>query len=260
MHRGISTCMTFHPAPPNSGIVFRRTDVTPFEVIKATVGNVSNTERCTQLKNHNNYSVSMVEHVMSALRGMDVDNVIVDINGEEIPVLDGSAVVIASKISKVGLLEQQVEKRYFRLKKTIRVEVGLSFIEASPFDGISYSIGFKNDHNLSFLTHQSAIFNVGTHDFLINIAAARTFGYEKEIDYLKSKGLIKGASLENALLIGRGKIIPNLRYPDEFARHKLLDVMGDLALLPPFLAKIDGERTSHHLNNLLAQEILNNIY
>lgn len=260
LHSGITACMAIHPAPPNNGIVFRRTDVTPFEMIAATVENVSNTERCTQLMNHKGYSISMVEHVLSALRGMGIDNAIIDVNGEEIPVLDGSSFTIAAKIAEIGLSEQQVEKRDLRLKKVVRVEVGRSFLEASPSDETSYAIGFKNEHNLPFLTDQTAFFNVGVHDYLSDIAPARTFGYEIEVDHLKSKGLIKGASLENAVLIGESGIISHLRFQDEFARHKLLDIIGDLALVPPFLAKIEGDRTSHRLNTLLAREILNNLY
>jgi len=257
LHSGIVARMVFHPAPPNSGIVFRRTDVTPFEVIEATVANVSNTDRCTQLTNQNGYSVSMVEHVMSALRGMGVDNAVIDVSGEEIPILDGSAVTIAAKIAEAGLSEQQAEKKYFRLKKTVRVEEGKSFLEASPYDGISFAIGFKNEHNLPFLTDQTAFFIVGVHDYPHDIAPARTFGYEKEIHFLKSKGLIKGASLENAVLIGERGIVSDLRFQDEFARHKLLDAIGDLALIPPILAKIEGDRTSHRLNTRLAREVLN---
>ncbi|MGM1049133.1 MAG: UDP-3-O-acyl-N-acetylglucosamine deacetylase [Bacillota bacterium] len=260
IHSGIVTCMTLHPSRPNSGIVFRRTDVEPFEIIEAKVKNVSNTERCTQLTNHNGYSVSMVEHVMSALRGMAVDNAIIDINGEEIPVLDGSSLDIATKISEVGLSRQNVEKKYLRLKKNVRVEIGKSFLEAFPCSAMSYTIGFKNVHNLPFLSDQIAYFDFELNDYLSDIALARTFGYEKDINYLRSKELIKGASLGNAVLIGESGIMSNLRFQDEFARHKLLDVIGDLALIPPFLAKIKGERTSHHLNILLARKVLKHLY
>ncbi|MCM3785128.1 UDP-3-O-acyl-N-acetylglucosamine deacetylase [Neobacillus mesonae] len=260
LHSGMTTSMIFHPAPPDSGIVFRRTDITPYETIKAAVNNVSNTDRCTQLSKHHSCSISMVEHVLSALRGMGVDNVIIEVNGKEIPVLDGSAVTIAERIKQVSLSDQKAEKRCFRLKKTIRVEQGKSYLQAVPCDEITYSIVFKNDHNLHFLTDQTAFFNGDPQNYLYDIAPARTFGFEHEVEYLKTKGLIKGASTENAVLIGNSGIISNLRYQDEFARHKLLDVIGDLALIPPFWAKIEGQRTSHHLNTLFAKEILKQLY
>ncbi|GAB6929189.1 UDP-3-O-acyl-N-acetylglucosamine deacetylase [Paenibacillus sp. JCM 10914] len=255
LHSGTLTNMTVHAARPNKGIVFRRVDTEPAQFIKATVDNVSNTERCTQLMNEYGYTVSMVEHILSALRGMGVDNAIIDLDGAEIPVLDGSAALIAARIAEVGLLEQQAPLRYYHLTKVIRVQVGRSFLTASPYEEVSYMIGFRNDHHLPFLADQTAVFHVAQDHYASEVAAARTFGYETELDGLRAKGLIKGASTDNAVLIGKSGILSDLRYENEFARHKLLDVIGDLALVPPFLAKIEGERTSHYLNMLLAREI-----
>lgn len=251
--------VVFHPAPPDSGILFRRVDVSPHEIIQAKAQNVVNTQRCTEIANANGCAVAMVEHVLSALRGIDVDNVIIDVSGEEIPILDGSALAIASHIREIGLAQQDITRKVFRLRRTVRVEDGNALLEAVPSDNLSYAIEFKNDHNLSFLCDHTAFFDVRDHDYLKEIAPARTFGYEKEVEFLRSIGLIKGASLDNAVLIGEEAVISNLRFPDEFARHKLLDVIGDLALVPPFVARIRGERTSHKLNNLFAREIINHL-
>ncbi|SFS36854.1 UDP-3-O-acyl-N-acetylglucosamine deacetylase [Paenibacillus sp. 453mf] len=260
LHSGISASMTLHPAPADSGIHFRRTDLTPAEIISAVPYNVSSTDRCTQLTNEYHYSISMVEHVLSALRGMGVDNAIIETDGEEIPVLDGSSAMISDRIAETGLVEQHALKTYMRLTKAVRVQLGHSYLEALPSEEISYEIRFMNDHELPFLTNQTAYFNPGIHDYRSEISPARTFGFEQEVNALKSKGLIQGASLDNAVLIGNNQILSNLRYPDEFARHKLLDVIGDLALAPPFLAQIKGVRTSHRLNTLLAREIMNSLH
>ncbi|WP_405155498.1 UDP-3-O-acyl-N-acetylglucosamine deacetylase [Paenibacillus sp. FSL K6-0108] len=259
IHSGNWSEMTLHSAQPNTGIVFRRVDIDPYEVIEAKIDNVSNTERCTQLKNLNGYSVSMVEHTLSAVRGMGIDNVIIDVNGEELPIFDGSSTDIAAKISEVGYLQQEIKKTYLHLQQKIRVEHGNSFLEAQPSSMISYCVCFKNEHNIAYLSDQTSNFNFIENNYLTDIAPARTFCFEKEIMYLKSKGLIQGASLEHGIVIGEEKIYPNLRFHDELARHKLLDLIGDLALNPPFHANIIGSGTSHYLNTLFARELLNNL-
>lgn len=248
-----------HPAEPDTGIVFRRVDVKPFEIIEAHIDNVSNTERCTELKNKNGYTVSMVEHTLSALRGMGIDNVLVDVHGEELPIFDGSSFFIATKIAKVGVLDQNVQKRHLRLNRTIRVEHNNSFLEAHPSPMLHYSVCFKNDHNVPSISDQTSHFSFMNNHYLTYIAPARTFCYEKEIVYLKNKGLIQGGSLDNGIVIGEHEIYPNLRFPDEFSRHKLLDLIGDLALIPSFSAKIEGEGISHYLNTLFAKEISKNL-
>ncbi|SDX34579.1 UDP-3-O-acyl-N-acetylglucosamine deacetylase [Paenibacillus sp. PDC88] len=260
LHSGIPASMTIHPAPADSGILFRRADLSPVEIISAVPHHVSSTDRCTQLTNGHHYSISMVEHVMSALRGMGVDNAIIEADGEEIPVLDGSSVMISDRIAETGLVEQHALKKYRRLTQAIRVQIGRSYLEAIPSEEISYEIQFTNDHELPFLTNQIAYFNPAIHDYRSEISPARTFGFEQEVNLLRSKGLIQGASMDNAVLIGNSRILSDLRYPDEFARHKLLDVMGDLALAPPVLAQVRGVRTSHRLNTLLAREIMNNLH
>ncbi|UPK45055.1 UDP-3-O-acyl-N-acetylglucosamine deacetylase [Paenibacillus pabuli] len=259
VHSGNLSEITLHSAQSNTGIVFRRVDVDPYEIIEAKIGNVSNTERCTQLKNMHGYTVSMVEHTLSAVRGMGIDNVIIDVNGEELPIFDGSSTNIAAKISEVGHLQQEVKKTYLHLQQKIRVEHGNSFLEAHPSSTISYCVCFKNEHNIAYLADQTSNFNFIENNYLTDIAPARTFCFEKEIMYLQSKGLIQGASLEHGIVIGEERIYPNLRFHDELARHKLLDLIGDLALNPPFHANITGSGTSHYLNTLFAQELLNNL-
>lgn len=260
IHSGTWTRMTLHPSEPGSGITFRRTDVTPPQIIEAKVENVASTERCTELRNQEGYSVSMVEHVLSALRGLSVDNALIDVNGEEIPGLDGSSFPIALKLLEVGLLEQKAEKKYFRLREKVRVQAGTAFISVSPASMTTYTIGFKNDHGLSFLDDQTAYFNDNPNDYIESVSPARSFCYEKELVSLRSKGLIKGATENIGVIIGPNGPLSTLRFQDEFARHKLLDVIGDLALLPPFLARIEGERTSHQLNMRLARQILEHLY
>jgi UDP-3-O-acyl N-acetylglucosamine deacetylase len=259
VHSGNLSAITLHSAQPNTGIVFRRVDVDPYEIIEARIGNVSNTERCTQLKNMHGYTVSMVEHTLSAIRGMGIDNVIIDVNGEELPIFDGSSTNIATKISEVGHLQQEAPIKYLHLQQKIRVEHGNSFLEAHPSSMISYCVCFKNEHKIAYLSDQTINFNFIDNNYLTEIAPARTFCFEEEIMYLKSKGLIQGASLDHGIVIGEKKIYPNLRFHDELSRHKLLDLIGDLALNPPFHAKIIGSGTSHYLNTLFAQELLNNL-
>ncbi|WP_337034358.1 UDP-3-O-acyl-N-acetylglucosamine deacetylase [Paenibacillus illinoisensis] len=259
IHSGNVSEITLHSAQPNTGIVFRRVDVDPYEIIEARIGNVSNTERCTQLKNKQGYTVSMVEHTMSAVRGMGIDNVIIDVNGEELPIFDGSSTHIAAKISEVGHLQQEVKKTYLHLQQKVRVEHGDSFLEAYPSSMISYCVCFKNEHKIAYLSDQMSNFNFIENDYLTDVAPARTFCFEEEIMYLRSKGLIQGASLEHGIVVGNKEIYPNMRFHDELSRHKLLDLIGDLALNPPFHANIIGSGTSHYLNTLFARELLNNL-
>lgn len=259
IHSGILSEITLHSAQPNTGIIFRRVDVDPYEIIEAKIDNVSNTERCTQLKNKHGYTVSMVEHTLSAVRGMGIDNVIIDVNGEELPIFDGSSINIAAKISEVGHLQQEVKKSYLHLQQKVRVEHGNSFLEAHPSSMISYYVCFKNEHEIAYLSDQTSNFNFIENDYLTDIAPARTFCFEEEVTYLRSKGLIQGASLEHGVVIGEKEIYPNLRFHDELSRHKLLDLIGDLALNPSFHARIIGSGTSHYLNTRFARELLNNL-
>lgn len=259
IHSGNLSEITLHSAQPNTGIVFRRVDVHPYEIIEAKIDSVSNTERCTQLKNMDGYVVSMVEHTLSAVRGMGIDNVIIDVNGEELPIFDGSATDIAAKILEVGHVQQEVKKTYLHIQQKVRVEHGNSFLEAHPSSMISYSVCFKNEHKMAYLSDQTSNFSFIENDYITDIAPARTFCFEEEVMYLKSKGLIQGASLDHGIVIGKQKIYPNLRFQDELSRHKLLDLIGDLALIPSFHATIIGSGTSHYLNTLFARELLNNL-
>jgi UDP-3-O-acyl N-acetylglucosamine deacetylase len=208
IHSGNLSEITLHSAQPNTGIVFRRIDVDPYEIIEAKIDNVSNTERCTQLKNMHGYTVSMVEHTLSAVQGMGIDNVIIDVNGEELPIFDGSSIEIATKISEVGHLQQEDKKKHLHLQKKVRVEHGNSFLEAHPSYMISYYVCFKNEHEIAYLSDQTSNFNFIENDYLTDIAPARTFCFEEEVMYLRSKGLIQGASLERGIVIGEKEVYP----------------------------------------------------
>jgi len=253
VHSGNMSSITLHPAPPNTGYIFKRVDLHPAQTIQAILQNVTSTQRCTKISNSQGTSVMMVEHVLSALRGMNIDNAIIDVHGEELPILDGSAFYIASNISKIGILRQTDETTYLHLHQHVRIDEGSSFLEAYPDSSTSYDISFQNDHNISYLGDHAFEFQPEHQDYLLTIAPARTFCYEKEITVLKHQGLIQGAAAGQGIIIGINQTSPPLQFHDELARHKLLDLMGDLALIPPFHARIKGSGISHGLNNRFAK-------
>jgi len=250
VHSGRNASITLHPAEANNGITFFRADIAAGRdaEIPARFTHVSTTDLCTSV-GPSGASVATIEHLMAALSAFDVDNVMVEIDGPEVPVMDGSAGAFVAALDEAGVARLEAPRRYIRILKPVRVEVGESFAEFTPYDGrrVEVEIDFKNP----LIGNQVFAASIDRECFRRDIARARTFGFLADVEQLWSRGLALGASLENAIVIGDDRVInpEGLRYADEFARHKLLDAVGDLALAgAPIFGRYRSYRGGHRLN------------
>ena len=256
VHSGKEFLLEICPALPDSGIVFMRIDLQGDNLIMADYNNVSDTQMCTVLSNGKGASVGTVEHLMSALWGCGIDNVIVKIDGDEIPVMDGSSKAFVDAILEIGVVEQEVGRKILEIIKPIRVEVEDKFIEVLPHEGFAVSCDIDFSHEA--IGRQSYSYSDNESDYYAEVSKARTFGFVSDLDKLKAVGLARGASLDNAIGIGEGGILNEggLRYTNEFARHKVLDCIGDLYLARKRIkGKINSFKGGHLLNNLLLKKI-----
>lgn len=261
LHSGKPARMTLYPAPAGTGVLFRRTDLrgalSEAEIsILACYGRVSDTRLGSTIANDGGVSVAMVEHLMSALAGCGVDNVIVDLDGPEVPVLDGSSAPLAMLLECAGIVQLAAGRRYIRILETVRVEDGEKSASLSPHDGIR--INFEIEFASTVIGHQSYCFDLSPDVYKAQIARARTFGFMHEVEYMRSIGLALGGSLENAVVLAGNDVVNagGLRFPDEFVRHKILDAIGDLYLAgAPFIGRFDGVRSGHELNNRLLRAL-----
>lgn len=261
LHSGRNVTMTLIPAGVHEGIYFVRTDVSPMTRIDALWSNVIDTKMCTKIADTNGFSVGTIEHLMAALAGMEIDNLRIEIDGPEVPVMDGSSSPFVKKMRQVGLEHQKAYRRYLKIMKEIIVEHDDVYLKISPADHFSVSFNY----NIQRLRKDISI---GIQDLEIvvdavtfeEIASARTFGFFEEVEYLKTKGLALGGSLENAIVFKEGKVLnpEGLRAKDELVRHKILDLVGDLSLAGPILGKIEGYSSGHTTNNLLLRAIFSN--
>ena len=253
LHSGEKVNMTLRPAAKDTGIIFRRLDIEPIQQIPARAESVIDTMLGTTIAKKN-ASVMTVEHILAAFAGLGIDNALIDLDGPEVPIMDGSSASFIFLIESAGIEEQNASKKFLRIKKTIRVEDGEKFAEFKPYNGyrISFEIDFDHPMIKSKLTKLSVDFSTLT--FLKEISRARTFGFLKEIETLRSKNLALGGSLDNAIVFDDYRILnqDGLRYQDELVRHKILDVVGDLYLMGHILVgEFNGYKSGHELNNKL---------
>jgi UDP-3-O-[3-hydroxymyristoyl] N-acetylglucosamine deacetylase len=233
VHSGAPVRIVLHPAEANTGIVFQRTGLPGgiARTIPALRENVGATELCTVIGEPNGASVSTIEHLMAALAGMGVDNVLVEVNGPEVPIMDGSAIKFVEAIDEAGLETLLPNRKQIKILKAVRIEHGRSWAELAPRDR-----GFEIDVEIDFPTpiigRQRRLIEITPANFRSEIAEARTFGFMKDVEFLWKNNLALGASLENTVALGDDRVInpEGLRFPDEFVRHKILDAVGDLAL------------------------------
>jgi UDP-3-O-[3-hydroxymyristoyl] N-acetylglucosamine deacetylase len=246
LHTGRYAKVHLKPAPRDTSIVFIRTDKEL--AIKASVGSVIDTAFSTTL-GYNGVKIRTVEHLLAALYGLGIDNLIVEVNGPEIPTLDGSSMELISIILKGGIAKQGKKKPFIRIAKPICFTDGYAEIAAFPYDGrrISYRIHFIHH----FLGEQKLSLELTEETFVKEIAPARTFGFLKDVEYLRANGLAKGGSFENAIILGRDGVLNSsgLRFKDEFVRHKMLDLIGDFSLLGfPLYGHIVASKSGHATN------------
>ncbi len=253
VHSGNPVHMTLRPAPANSGIQFVRTDITGVDnVVPASWDKVVETTLCTVIANDAGVKVSTIEHLMAALLGCGVDNVIVEINNEEIPIMDGSAKDFVALIDNVGLEPQNAPRRVLRIKKEVVFEEGDKRAVLKPASTPTYSFEIDFSAKNMLIGKQNQHVQLVNGNFRHEICDARTFGLLEEVEYLKSIGLARGGSLENAIVVSKDKILnpEGLRFDNEFVRHKILDSIGDLYLAGgPLKGHFDGVRAGHAVNN-----------
>jgi UDP-3-O-acyl N-acetylglucosamine deacetylase len=243
LHTGKESSLFFSPAPPNAGVFFLKEG----RKIPVLANNVKETRRGTALD-----GVAVVEHLLSAVYGLGIDNLQIEVSGDEVPALDGSALPILEAMHSAGIFEQKEFKNFLTLKRPLKIVEGDASLEALPYHG------FKIDFMVNFpgAGEQFYSFDFQRGDFKKEIAPARTFGYIEEYELLKEQGLARGASFENALVLGRDGYINTPRFPDEIVRHKILDLVGDLSLLGrPLLAEIRAVKSGHKLNIELVRRL-----
>jgi UDP-3-O-[3-hydroxymyristoyl] N-acetylglucosamine deacetylase/3-hydroxyacyl-[acyl-carrier-protein] dehydratase len=255
LHLGIRCKLTFQPARARQGIVFRRTDCPGLPQIRAHVSEVSSSERRTQL-GKGDHAVHTVEHVLAAVTGMGIDDITIDMDGPEPPILDGSAAPFLAALSEAGLASLEGEPEFLRLTEPVRIIDGASVYEAYPHDGLELDVTIEFPHPL--IGKQSRRFTVTQASFASELSRARTFGFVHEVDALRAKGLIKGASLDNAVVLDDSDILSGaLRWSDEFVRHKAMDCIGDLALAGARVqARIVAVKPSHRGTVTLVREMV----
>jgi UDP-3-O-[3-hydroxymyristoyl] N-acetylglucosamine deacetylase len=258
LHTGQKVRITLRPASPDTGIVFRRLDLaTPID-IPARADLVGETRLCSCLV-RGEAKVYTVEHLMSALSGLGIDNAFVDLDAQELPIMDGSASPFALLIQQAGIEEQGAPKRFLRVKRRVEVKDGDKFARLDPYEGyrLSFSIDFR--HPMIERSTQSVTVDFAETSYLKEIARARTFGFMHEVEDLKDSGFALGGGLENAVVLDEQGVLNSegLRFADEFIRHKLLDAIGDLYLLGrPLLGAFTAHKSGHGLNNRLARAAL----
>lgn len=258
VHTGAPVSIILSPADPDTGITFVVPDSADNEVeISASSDAVSNVTLCTVLSNGNGSNVATVEHLLAAVRGLGVDNMRIEIDSGEVPIMDGSSEAFVDAIDEVGLSVQDAPRRFIKVLKPVRVEDGDAWGELSPHDGFLVDVGIEFDTPL--IGKQRIRLEITPDSFRNELARARTFGFMKDVERLWAAGLALGAALDNTVAIGDDRVInpEGLRFSDEFVRHKALDAVGDLALAgAPLLCAYRSHRGGHRLNSLMVKALL----
>jgi UDP-3-O-[3-hydroxymyristoyl] N-acetylglucosamine deacetylase len=258
LHSGLRVEMTLRPAPPHTGIVFRRVDLQEPIDFPANAIDVGDTRLASVLVS-GNARVSTVEHVLSACAGLGVDNLFIDLTAEEVPIMDGSASTFVYLLKSAGFVVQDAPKRYLKVKQAIRVEQADKWAQLEPYFGFRLEFGIEFSHPAVSATGQSVVFDFAESSYAHEIARARTFGFMHEVEAMHSSGLARGGSMDNAIVLDEYRVLNDggLRLGDEFAKHKLLDAIGDLYLVGhPLLAKFTAYKSGHALNNQLLRKLL----
>jgi UDP-3-O-[3-hydroxymyristoyl] N-acetylglucosamine deacetylase len=258
LHTGEKSCLTLRPAEPDVGIIFRRIDLDQPLEIKASSGNVGDTQLATSLA-QGPVRISTVEHLLSALAGLGIDNAYVDVNAAEIPIMDGSASPFVFLIQCAGIAEQVVPKRFIRVKRPVAVHEGDKWARFDPYEGFQIGFTIEFRHPVFGGRHQRANIDFSTVAFVKEVSRARTFGFIKDIQHLRERRLALGGNLHNAVVMDDYQVLneDGLRYSDEFVKHKILDAIGDLYLLGcGLIGSFTAYKSGHDLNNRLLRTLL----
>ena len=258
LHNGKKVDVTLRPAKQDTGIVFRRVDLAIPNEIQATLGNVGDTSLSTTLIK-GQVKISTVEHLLSAMIGMGIDNAYVDLNAPEVPIMDGSASAFVFLIQSAGIEEQNSAKKFIRIQQSVKVEQGSKWARLDPYNGFKVTFDIQFDQPV-FKTHiNHATVDLSTTSFVTEISRSRTFGYAGDVEYLRQNQRALGGSLENAVIYDDNRIInaEGLRSPNELAKHKILDAFGDLYLLGhTLIGSYTAFKSGHELNNMLLRKLM----
>ena len=257
LHSGNKVTMQLSPAPVDTGIVFRRTDLSPIRDIPARADQVDETDLSTSL-GRGEFQVTTVEHLLSALCGLGIDNAFIEIDSPEVPIMDGSAGPFVYLLQTAGVREQPAAKRFIRVTREITVSDGDKVATLRPYEGFRVTFSIDFDHPVFKEQIGHAALDISSEAFVREISRARTFGFVHEFEYMRSRGLARGGSVDNAIVVDDYRILNEggLRYDDEFVKHKMLDAIGDLYLAGyQLLAEYEGVKSGHALNNQLVRAL-----
>ncbi len=258
LHSGEKVYLTLRPAPVDTGIVFRRVDLDPVVEIPARAGYVTETMLCTGLS-HDGGKAMTVEHLMSALAGLGVDNLYVELSAPEVPIMDGSSGPFVFLLQSAGIIEQNAPKRFIRILKTVEVRDGDKVARFEPYNGFRLGFTVEFDHPAIPTSRSRAVVEFSTENYIKEVSRARTFGFMRDLEYMRERNLGLGGSMDNAIVLDEFRVLNDdgLRYADEFVRHKILDAVGDLYLAGhPILGAYEGFKSGHALNNKLVRALL----
>ena len=258
LHSGEKVFLTLRPAPVDAGIVFRRVDLDPVVEIPARADLVTETVLCTGLSRGAG-KVMTVEHLLSALAGLGVDNCYIDLSAPEVPIMDGSAGPFVFLLQSAGFAEQDAEKRFIRIKHVVEVRDGDKFARFEPHNGFRIGFTVQFDHPAIPTSQSRAQVEFSTASYIKEVSRARTFGFMRDLEYMRERNLGLGGSMDNAIVLDEFRVLNDegLRYADEFVRHKILDAVGDLYLAGhPIIGAYEGFKSGHALNNKLVRALL----
>ena len=258
LHSGEKVFMTLRPAPVDAGIVFRRVDLDPVQEIPARGDLVTETVLCTGLT-CGLAKVQTVEHLLSALAGLGIDNCTIELSAAEVPIMDGSAGPFVFLLQSAGIAEQDAAKRFIRVTREVEVREGDKFARFTPFDGFRIGFTVQFDHPAIPASQSRAVVDFSTEAYIREVSRARTFGFMRDLEYMRERNLGLGGSMDNAIVLDEFRVLNDdgLRYADEFVRHKILDAVGDLYLAgKPIIGAYEGFKSGHALNNKLVRALL----
>lgn len=261
LHTGQKVTLTLRPAPANTGIIYRRTDLTPPVDFLANAKSVRDTMLCTCLINEQNVRISTVEHLNAALAGLGIDNIVAEVSAPEIPIMDGSAAPFVYLLLDAGIEELNAAKKFIRVKQPVRVEDGDKWAQCKPHHGFFLDFTIDFNHPAIDAAHQRYQLNFSAEAFMRQISRARTFGFMRDIEQLQSRGLCLGGSFDCAIVVDDYRVLneDGLRFDDEFVRHKTLDAIGDLFMCGHnMIGAFSAYKSGHALNNKLLQALLDN--
>ena len=261
LHNGEKVTLTLRPAAVNTGIIFKRVDLPQPNEILASPSAVQDTRMCSALEAHG-ARVATVEHIMSALAGLGIDNIYIEVNASEIPILDGSSGPFVFLLQEAGIAEQAAAKKFIRIKKVVEVIDGDKWVRFDPYHGFKVDFTIQFNHPVFEDSGSHVKIDFATDSYIKEISRARTFGFMHEVEYLRSNGLARGGSLDNAIVLDEYRVlnVDGLRYDDEFVKHKILDAIGDLYMLGhPILGAFSAYKSGHALNNQLIRALMQDV-